>query len=100
MKELIGFHPERLGQDILFGLLWLVVLYVPFVIAVMGTMFIMYGTDLFHHFQTVIAGDIENFTFSRPWVTAVISLIPPFFNAPIVETYVQRLCPTIIYQKV
>jgi membrane protease YdiL (CAAX protease family) len=55
----------------------------------MGTMFIMYGTDFINHFQAVFAGDIENFTYLLPswfmWVTALVSLAFPFFNAPIEE---------------
>lgn len=89
IKELIGFRPDRLGKDILYGVFWLFILYIPFVFAVMGTMFIMYGTDFINHFQTVFAGDIENDSFSRPvwlmWVAAGISLIFPFLNAPIEE---------------
>jgi hypothetical protein len=89
IKELIGFQPGRIGKDILFGILWLVILYVPFVITVMGTLFIMYGADFPLHFQTVFAGDSENVMFARPswimWLAACISLVFPFFNAPIEE---------------
>src|SRR5690606_25666305 len=65
IKKIIDFRSERLGKDILFGFLWLFILYIPFVITVMGTMFIMYGTDFINHFQTVFAGDVENYSFSR-----------------------------------
>lgn len=88
-KELIGFRADRLGRDILFGFLWLFVLYIPFVIAVMGTMFLMYGTDLFNHFEIVFAGDPEIYTLPRPewllWLTASVSFVFPFLNAPIEE---------------
>ncbi|MCJ7841473.1 CPBP family intramembrane metalloprotease [Lederbergia sp. NSJ-179] len=87
-KELIDFRSERLGKDILSGFLWLFVLYFPFILAVMCTMFIMYGSDFIHNFQTVFAGEVES-TFSRPrwlmWFAACISLIFPFLNAPIEE---------------
>lgn len=89
IKELVDFRPERLGKDLLFGFLWLFILYIPFAIAVMGIMFIMYGTDFINHFQTVFAGDPGNYSFSRPewlmWLAACISLIFPFLNAPIEE---------------
>jgi len=89
IKKLIDLRLERLVKDILFGFLWLFVLYIPFVIAVMGTMFVMYGTDFFHHFQTVFAGNQDIYTFYRPgwfmWLTAIVSLIFPFLNAPIEE---------------
>ncbi|MEK3889126.1 CPBP family intramembrane glutamic endopeptidase [Bacillus sp. FSL K6-3431] len=89
LKELLGFRSDQFGKDVLFGFLWLFVLYIPFVIAVMGTMFIMYGTDLFQHFQTIFAGDLEDINFARPrwltWSAACVSLIFPFLNAPIEE---------------
>ena len=89
IKELIDFRIDRVIKDILFGLLWLLVLYVPFVVTIMGVMFVMYGPDLFEHFQTVFAGNEEIFTFPRPqwlmWLTACISFIFPFLNAPIEE---------------
>jgi uncharacterized protein len=86
--EIIGFQPDKLGKDILYGFLWLFILYIPFVIAVMGTMFLMFGTDFINHFETVFAGDVESF-YSRPiwlsWLAACVSLIFPFLNAPIEE---------------
>ncbi|MGE8205650.1 CPBP family intramembrane glutamic endopeptidase [Heyndrickxia sp. NPDC080065] len=89
MKELIGFHSERLIKDILFGFVWLFVLYIPFLIAILGTMFIMYGMDLFAHFQTIFSGDESTFSFTRPrwliWFTACFSVVFPFLNAPIEE---------------
>ncbi|WMT41701.1 CPBP family intramembrane glutamic endopeptidase [Paenibacillus sp. D2_2] len=89
IKELIDFRSDRIGKDIVFGFLWLLVLYIPFIIVIMGTMFVMYGTGLFNHFQTVFVGDENNFAFARPgwliWLTASISLAFPFLNAPIEE---------------
>jgi uncharacterized protein len=89
LKELINFQPKHLGKDILYGILWLFLLYIPFVLAVIGTMFILYGADFTQHFQTVFVGDLENESFSRPrillWFAAGISLIFPFLNAPIEE---------------
>ena len=57
IRGMIGFEPVRLGRDILWGLLWLCVLYFPFVLAVIGTMFALYGTDAFGHFESVFAPD-------------------------------------------
>ncbi|MED4206878.1 CPBP family intramembrane glutamic endopeptidase [Neobacillus mesonae] len=89
IQELIGFHRKRVIKDILLGILWLFVLYIPFVVTIMGTMLVMYGPDLFQHFQTVFIGNEEFYTFSRPdwliWLTACISIIFPFLNAPIEE---------------
>ncbi|WP_057773478.1 CPBP family intramembrane glutamic endopeptidase [Cytobacillus dafuensis] len=89
LKKLIGFRSDFLIKDILFGFLWLFVLYIPFVLAVIGTMFLLYGTDLFQHFQTVFVADEESISLSVPrwfiWTTASISAVFPFLNAPIEE---------------
>ncbi|HEY4390145.1 MAG TPA: CPBP family intramembrane glutamic endopeptidase [Paenibacillus sp.] len=89
IKELIDFRSDRIGKDIVFGFLWLLVLYIPFIIVIMGTMYVMYGPGLFNYFQTVFVGDENNFAFARPgwliWLTASISLVFPFLNAPIEE---------------
>ncbi|WP_312472140.1 CPBP family intramembrane glutamic endopeptidase [Neobacillus sp.] len=89
IKELIDFRSDRLIKDIFSGMLWLLVLYVPFVLTVLGVMFIMYGTELFQHFQSVFNGNEEIFTFPRPgwliWLTACLSFIFPFLNAPMEE---------------
>ena len=89
IKSLIGFRSELLLSDILYGFLWLFVLYIPFVAAVIGTMFLMYGTDLFNNFEVVFAGNIDTTTGGRPswliWLAACTSLIFPFINAPIEE---------------
>ncbi|RNF38110.1 CPBP family intramembrane glutamic endopeptidase [Planococcus salinus] len=89
IKELAGFQSARLGKDVLYGFLWLFVLYIPFAATVMGTMFVMYGTDFINHFETVFAGDPESYSVSRPtWLlgfAAIVSLLFPFLNAPIEE---------------
>lgn len=88
LKALVGYRKDLLGQDILFGILWVLVLYVPFAAALMGTMFLMHGSEFIDHFETVFAGDAEQFA-PRPrgltWFAAVISLLFPFLNAPIEE---------------
>lgn len=88
-KDLIGFKTECFVKDVLFGFLWLFVLYIPFAVGIIGTMFIMYGTDFLYHFEEVFAGDPEHYSVIRPswfvWLTASISLLFPFLNAPIEE---------------
>ncbi|SES18912.1 CAAX protease self-immunity [Gracilibacillus ureilyticus] len=89
IKDLADFQPKRLGKDILQGFLWLFLLYIPFALTVMATMFIMYGADFVNHFETVFAGDAGYDAAQRPvsllWFAAIISLIFPFLNAPIEE---------------
>ncbi|HLU22293.1 MAG TPA: CPBP family intramembrane glutamic endopeptidase, partial [Bacillaceae bacterium] len=88
-KDLLGYRKDRIGKDVLLGFLWLFVLYIPFSLGVIGTMFVMYGADFVSHFETVFVGDIANTNLTRPywflWVTALIALIFPFLNAPIEE---------------
>ena len=87
LKQLVGFQRNRLGKDILFGFLWLIVLYIPFVMAVIGTMFFMYGPDFYNYFESVFVGEAS--TLTRPvWLTtfgAFVALLFPFLNAPIEE---------------
>lgn len=52
IRDLLGFDSARLGKDILWGLLWLMVLYVPFAAAIIGTMFLLYGGAAFTSFET------------------------------------------------
>ncbi len=105
-KELIGFRSDRILKDILFGFLWVFVLYIPFVIAIMGTMFIMYGPEFIHHFETVFAGE-GTMTFTRPrwlmWFAAIVALVFPFLNAPIEELMYRGYAQPLFikhYQKV
>lgn len=57
LRALIGFERARLGRDILWGLLWLVVLYLPFALTIMGTMFALFGGEAFASFERVFAPD-------------------------------------------
>lgn len=59
LRELAGLTRSRLGRDLLWGLLWLVVLYVPFVLAVLGTMLVLFGGDAFTSFERVFAPDVS-----------------------------------------
>ncbi len=88
IKELLGYQRSSLFRDILFGFLWLFILYIPFVLAVMGTMFLLFGMDFMNQFEVVFAGNVDQY-YSRPawlaWCAAIISLIFPFLNAPTEE---------------
>lgn len=89
IKELVGFQKDRVLKDVMYGFLWLFVLYIPFVSLVTGTMFLLYGADFINHFEAVFAGDAGSYSFERPiwlmWIAAFISFIFPFLNAPIEE---------------
>lgn len=52
-RDLIDFSWRRLGPDVLWGLLWLAVLWLPFILAVAGVMFALHGGAAFEQFATV-----------------------------------------------
>lgn len=89
LRELIGFDRTRLGRDIGWGMLWIVVLYVPFVGATIGTMFVLFGGDAFVSFERVFAPDAAALpSFGTPLMTviavvAVLTFAP--LNAPTEE---------------
>ncbi|MBE3558624.1 MAG: CPBP family intramembrane metalloprotease [Ktedonobacteraceae bacterium] len=86
LRDLIGFRRERLLRDILLGLLWSIVLYIPFAISVPIVPFIVYGTDAFKHFAEIFsAGDAS---LSVPlWLALWSMIIFPLVNAPVEEMH-------------
>lgn len=88
LKELVGYDRTRFIKDMLFAFLWLFVLYIPFSLTILGTMFLMYGADFPHQFEAVFAGDTSG-GIARPswliWTGAIFALFFPFLNAPVEE---------------
>ncbi|HRQ01203.1 MAG TPA: type II CAAX endopeptidase family protein [Terrimesophilobacter sp.] len=89
LRELIGFDRSRLGRDVAWGWLWLVVLWVPFMAAIMGTMFALYGGGMFEAFETVFAPEsshLPQWGFAASVVLAVLTVITfAPLNAPAEE---------------
>lgn len=83
IRALIGFDRARLGKDVGWGLLWLCALYLPFVLAIIGTMFALYGTDAFSHFESVFAPDQGAFPALSTTAAIVIGLIVVLTFAPL-----------------
>jgi len=88
LRDLIGYARARLGRDILWGLLWLVVLYVPFALTVLGVMALQYGARTFEAFETVFfdpasVPDLPQWAMSMLAVVAVLTFAP--LNAPVEE---------------
>lgn len=96
LHELIGFDRSRLGRDVAWGLLWLVVLWVPFSIAIMGTMFALFGGAALESFEAAFAPDPASLPTLGPvlaivfGVVAVVTFAP--LNAP-AEELVYRAYP-------
>jgi membrane protease YdiL (CAAX protease family) len=83
LRGMIGFERERLGRDILWGLLWLMVLYLPFVGAIIGTMFALYGGEAFGRFETVFAPPLAELPAFAPAVAAVFAGVVLITFAPL-----------------
>jgi membrane protease YdiL (CAAX protease family) len=87
-RELIDFSWRRLGTDVLWGLLWLAVLWIPFVVAVFVTGFALFGGDVLARFETIFYDPTYVPTFDRTVLTvlaivAVVTFAP--LNAPTEE---------------
>lgn len=92
LRDLIGYSPQRLSTDVLWGLLWLTVLFVPFVLTVMGVMAALYGVAMFESFETVFF-DPASVPALAPWVTTTLALVAVITFAPLnapVEELVYR----------
>jgi membrane protease YdiL (CAAX protease family) len=88
VRDLIGFERVRLGRDVLWGLLWLMVLYLPFAGAIIGTMFLLYGGDLFTSFEAVFVPAEGYPVLSQPVAIIFAMLVVVTFaplNAPTEE---------------
>ncbi|NYE19743.1 CPBP family intramembrane glutamic endopeptidase [Microbacterium immunditiarum] len=88
LRDLIGYSRARLGRDVLWGLLWLVVLYVPFALTVLGVMALQYGDATFAAFETVFfdpasVPDLPRWAMTILAVVAVLTFAP--LNAPVEE---------------
>lgn len=97
VRGLIGFERARLGRDLLWGLLWLVLLYLPFVVSIIAVMWALHGAAMFDRFETVFFDPAAMPALPGPAlavlvVVAVLSFAP--LNAPAEELvyrgYAQR----------
>ncbi|RCK61393.1 CPBP family intramembrane metalloprotease [Microbacterium sorbitolivorans] len=59
LREALGIRKGRIGRDVLWGLLWLFVLAVPFMAAISGTVFALYGGDAPAAFETIFFDPAE-----------------------------------------
>lgn len=87
-RDLIDFSWRRLGHDVLWGVLWLAVLWLPFILAVAGVMFALHGAAAFEHFDTVFYDADAAPPPNRVWLTvlAIVSVVTfAPLNAPAEE---------------
>lgn len=83
IRDLIGFSTDRLGRDILWGLLWLMVLYLPFALASIGAMFLLYGGDALTSFEAVFMPAPESTPTMSLAVGLVIAIVVVLTFAPL-----------------
>lgn len=87
VRALLGFRADRIGRDLLWGVLWLFVLYLPFVGTLIGLMALQFGDRLFDSFEVVFvpgAGpDLPIQVWGVLGVIAALTFAP--LNAPVEE---------------
>lgn len=77
------FRPGRSAlRDGGWGLLWIAVLYIPFVLAVMGTMWVLHGPGMFEAFATVFY-DPEAAAIASPLWSLILGLVAVLAFAPL-----------------
>jgi membrane protease YdiL (CAAX protease family) len=83
LREMIGFDRTRIGRDIAWGLLWIVVLWLPFMAAIMGTMFAIFGTGLFAGFETALAPPEAEIPAITPLLASILGIVAFVTFAPL-----------------
>ncbi len=92
IREVLGFAPRRIGRDLLWGLLWVIVLYLPFTGAIMLVTWLQHGSELFEQMETVFF-DPASIPTLNPTAWAVIGIVGALTFAPLnapVEELVYR----------
>lgn len=93
LRDVMGVRPGRVGVDVLWGLLWLVVLGIPFVVAVVATTFALHGSGTVQAFETIFF-DPTAPTPTDPWILLSLGVVGalPFMaiNAPVEELLYRR----------
>ena len=90
LRRLAAYEPARLRSDLLHGLLWLMVLFVPFAIAINITMLLMFGpAGMLAAYETVFAPEAAASVAFAPWFAwtsaIIVALLFPLTNAPAEE---------------
>lgn len=90
LRRLADFEPSRLGRDLLHGLLWLFVLFLPFIAAVNLAMLVLFGpSGMLAAYETVFAPDPTLQVEFAPWFALSSALLTavlfPLTNAPAEE---------------
>ncbi|WP_127475919.1 CPBP family intramembrane glutamic endopeptidase [Microbacterium sulfonylureivorans] len=81
-RALIGYRPGALGRDIAWGMLWLAVLSVPFILTIVGMMWLLHGPGALTQFETVFVDSDAMPAFS-PAVSLVLAIVAVLTFAPL-----------------
>ncbi|HET8986281.1 MAG TPA: CPBP family intramembrane glutamic endopeptidase [Trueperaceae bacterium] len=90
LRRLADFDRTRFGSDVLRGLLWLFVLFIPFAAALNLAMLVLFGpSGMIGAYETVFAPDPAQLVAFAPWFAwgsaAVTAVLFPVTNAPAEE---------------
>ena len=91
----LGFERHRIGKDIAWGLLWLVVTYIPLIITLMGAMYLMFGADMFNHFEQIFSKSSPQLPGDVIATISILSAIIFLANAPIEEIIIAVGCKPV-----
>ena len=83
--QYLGFEKRRLGKDIGWGSLWLFVTYIPMVAVLMGAMYLMFGADMFLHFEQIFMKSSPKLPREFMIATSLFGAVVLLVNAPIEE---------------
>ncbi|WP_435746292.1 lysostaphin resistance A-like protein [Microbacterium sp. PMB16] len=88
IRDVLGFEPRRIGKDLLWGLLWLFAMYVPFAGVIMLVVWLQHGSEMFVRMETIFADPasiptLDPVTWSIIAVIGVLAFAP--LNAPVEE---------------
>lgn len=92
IRDVLGFAPRRILKDLLWGLLWLVVMYIPFVGTIMLVVWLQHGDEMFIRMETVFV-DPSAIPTLNPVAWSIIGVIGALTFAPLnapVEELVYR----------
>ncbi len=89
LRDLIGFDRARLGRDVAWGLLLLILLNVPFVLALMATTFALTqpssSAEIGPAFERIFVGPLEGISSGLPlWMAVFGAVTFPLLN-PVIE---------------
>ena len=81
----LGLEKTRLGKDVAWGFLWLIVTYIPLLVVLIGSTYLMFGSDVFQNFEQVFAKSSPQLPVGMLAVMSVFGAVVFLVNAPIEE---------------